>query len=443
MQPTSSDNSLTSTKQTRGYRVLLLGGGGREHALATAISQSPLCAALFVAPGNPGTALIATNLDLLPSNAEAVSAAIHQNQIDLVVCGPEEPLVNGLADRLRDEYGHQKLLFFGPGASGARLEGSKDFSKQFMARHGIPTARYRTFTADQLGEGLDYLREHLLPVVLKADGLAAGKGVVICTTIDEACETLTDMLIKQRFGTAGSRVVVEEFLQGIEMSAFVITDGCDYLLLPEAKDYKRVGEGDIGLNTGGMGAVSPVPFADAEFMARVEERIIRRTLNGLQAEKIPYTGFVFFGLMKVGDDPYVIEYNVRMGDPETEVVVPRIESDLLHHLMAACTGELRGERLVSSPQTACTVMLVSGGYPGDYPRGITIYGDTHQPLTYHAGTRQTSDGSLQTAGGRVLAVGALGAHVSEARQKAYARVQSLHFEGSYFRRDIGLDLLSL
>jgi len=437
-----SDMQPTSTEQTQGYRVLLLGGGGREHALATALSQSPHCAALFVAPGNPGTALIATNLDLIPSKSEAVSAAIHQNQIDLVVCGPEEPLVNGLADRLRDEFGHEELLFFGPGASGARLEGSKDFSKQFMARHGIPTARYRTFTDDQLQEGLEYLSSHPLPVVLKADGLAAGKGVVICSTSAEACDTLTDMLVNRRFGAASSRVVVEEFLQGIEMSAFVITDGRDYLLLPEAKDYKRVGERDTGLNTGGMGAISPVPFAHTEFMVRVEERVIRRTLRGLQAENIPYTGFIFFGLMKVGDDPYVIEYNVRMGDPETEVVVPRIQSDLLQHLVAACKGELQAEYIETNPQTACIVMLVSGGYPGEYPRGFTIYGNTQRPLTYHAGTRRADDGSLQTAGGRVLAVGAMGADVSEARLKAYKRVQELCFEGVYFRRDIGLDLLT-
>ena len=433
----------TSTINNTRYRVLLLGGGGREHALATAISRSPHCSALFVAPGNPGTASIATNLDLAPSNAEAVSLAIHQNQIDLVVCGPVEALVNGLADRLRDEFGHHALLFFGPGAIGARLEGSKDFSKQFMARHRFPTARYRTFTADQLQEGLEYLRNHPLPVVLKADGLAAGKGVVICHTSEVACETLNDMLIHLRFGTAGARVVVEEFLQGIEMSAFVITDGRDYLLLPEAKDYKRVGDGDEGPNTGGMGAVSPVPFADTEFMARVEERVIRRTLLGLQAENIPYTGFVFFGLMKVGDDPYVIEYNVRMGDPETEVVVPRIQSDLLQHMVAACLGRIQDERIVTNPLTACTVMLVSGGYPGDYPRGLPIYGDTHQPLTYHAGTRLTADGlELRTAGGRVLAVGALGEDLAEARARAYERVQGFCFEGVYYRRDIGLDLLA-
>jgi phosphoribosylamine--glycine ligase len=432
----------TSTEIKPSYRVLLLGGGGREHALATALSRSPHCSALFVAPGNPGTAIIATNLDLLPSNAEAVSLAIHQKHIDLVVCGPEEPLVNGLADRLRDEFGHKALLFFGPGASGARLEGSKDFSKQFMARHGIPTARYRTFTAAQLQEGLEYLGNHPLPVVLKADGLAAGKGVVICNTSEEACETLTDMLINLRFGTAGARVVVEEFLSGIEMSAFVITDGRDYLLLPEAKDYKRVGEGDTGPNTGGMGAVSPVPFADTAFMARVEERIIRRTLMGLQAENIPYTGFVFFGLMKVVDDPYVIEYNVRMGDPETEVVVPRIQSDLLRHLVAACLGKLDAERVATDTRTACTVMLVSGGYPGDYPRGLPIYGDTHRPFTYHAGTRLTAEGALQTAGGRVLAVGAMGEDLAEARARAYERVQGFCFEGVYYRHDIGLDLLT-
>jgi phosphoribosylamine--glycine ligase len=311
-----------------------------------------------------------------------------------------------------------------------------------MARHGIPTARYRTFTAVQLGEGLEYLREHPLPVVLKADGLAAGKGVVICATAQDACNTLTDMLINQRFGVAGSRVVVEEFLQGIELSVFVITDGRDYLLLPEAKDYKRVGEGDTGPNTGGMGAISPVPFADTEFMARVEERVIRRTLSGLQVENIPFIGFIFFGLMKVGDNPFVIEYNVRMGDPETEVVVPRIESDLLHHLVAACRGKLQGECLQTKPQTACTVMLVSGGYPGDYPKGFTIEGDTLQALTYHAGTRRDNNGILQTAGGRVLAVGALGANVSEARLKAYESVQNLWFEGVYYRRDIGIDLLT-
>lgn len=421
--------------------VLLLGSGGREHAFVWKLRQSPLCGKLFVAPGNAGTALLAENVVLNPNDATAVGAFVKANNIQLVISGPEEPLVRGVADKLKADPELQHLLFFGPGAQGAQLEGSKDFSKRFMARHAIPTAAYQTFTRESLAEGLAYLDAHALPIVLKADGLAAGKGVVICTDRQEAKAEFRAMIEELKFGEASAKVVVEQFLAGIELSVFAITDGQNYLLLPEAKDYKRIGEGDTGLNTGGMGAVSPVPFADAVFMQKVEERIVKPTIAGLAAEGIPYTGVVFFGLIKVGGDPFVIEYNARMGDPETEVVFPRLKSDLLAHIVAACEGRLSAEQVETDSRAACTVMLVSGGYPGDYAKGKRIAGleKVTESLVFHAGTKAEGPDVL-SHGGRVLALTSYGNTQAEALAKSYASAESIHFDGMYFRRDIGFDL---
>jgi len=421
--------------------ILLLGSGGREHAFVWKLRQSALCNKLFVAPGNAGTALLAENVDLNPNDAVAVAAFVKANKIKLVISGPEEPLVRGLADQLKADPDLKDLLFFGPGAMGAQLEGSKDFSKRFMARHGIPTAAYQTFTRESLTEGLAYLDKHSLPIVLKADGLAAGKGVVICTDRDEAKAEFRAMIEELKFGEASAKVVVEQFLSGIELSVFAITDGKEYLLLPEAKDYKRIGEGDTGLNTGGMGAISPVPFADATFMQKIEERIVKPTIAGLAAEGIPYTGVVFFGLIRVGDDPFVIEYNARMGDPETEVVFPRLKSDLLEHIVAACEGRLASQMVETDARAACTVMLVSGGYPGDYAKGKAISGlDTmSETLVFHAGTKAEA-GQVLTNGGRVLALTSYGATHAEALEQSYATARQVQFEGMYYRRDIGFDI---
>ncbi len=422
--------------------ILILGAGGREHAFAWKIRQSPRCGQLYVAPGNAGTAAIATNEPIAVTDFDAISALVLERRIDLVLVGPEEPLVRGIRDHFRSRPDLAHVLLVGPDASGARLEGSKDWAKAFMRKNDIPTAGAATFTAETLSEGLGYLRTHPLPVVLKADGLAAGKGVVIAPSHEEAEATLRDMLGGQ-FGEASRKVVVEEFLAGIELSVFVLTDGRDYVLLPEAKDYKRVGEADTGPNTGGMGAVSPVPFADVDFLARVDERIVKPTVAGLQSAGMDYVGFLFIGLMNVGGDPYVIEYNVRMGDPETEVVLPRLRSDLVTLLEAAARKELAGVQPEVDPHTAVTVMLVSGGYPGPYAKGkpMTSLEGTEGVISFHAGTK-LADNGVVTDGGRVMALTALGATIEEAAGKARAAAEKVDFEGKYFRRDIGMDLLA-
>ena len=425
--------------------ILILGSGGREHALAWKIRQSPLCTRLFVAPGNAGTAETAVNVPVSANDFDGVMDLVRRENIGLVVVGPEEPLVRGIRDAFEQQADLSHVLLVGPGQAGAQLEGSKDFSKRFMQRHYIPTARYRTFTAEQLEEGLEYIDDQPLPIVLKADGLAAGKGVIIAQTYREAHQTLTDMLAHAKFGEASQRVVIEEFLEGIELSVFVLTDGRSYKILPEAKDHKRVGEGDTGPNTGGMGAVSPVSFADKSFMRKVEERIVRPTVRGLQAEEISYVGFIFLGLISVKGEPYVIEYNARLGDPETEVVVPRIHSDLVELLVATARGTLDQVRLQTVPRVATTVMLVSGGYPGDYQKGKTIteVNKAENVLVFHAGTRSDGNGKLFTDGGRVMALTAFGADIRQAVAKSNQAAERIQWDGKYYRKDIGLDLLKI
>ncbi|GGK58191.1 phosphoribosylamine--glycine ligase [Rufibacter glacialis] len=424
--------------------VLIIGAGGREHALAWKISQSPYCERIFVAPGNAGTAQIATNVDISTTNFEELAKFATDFNIMMLVVGPEDPLVAGIVDYFAERDYLQHILVVGPQKAGAQLEGSKDFSKQFMLKHGIPTAQYQTFTATTFDQALAYLQQHTYPVVLKADGLAAGKGVVIAQNYDEASEAITGMLKNNQFGSAGSKVVVEQFLQGIELSAFILTDGQDYVLLPEAKDYKRIGEGDTGLNTGGMGAISPVPFADKAFMDKVRERVILPTLQGLRQEGIHYSGFLFIGLMNTNGDPYVIEYNVRLGDPETEAILPRIKSDLFELFKALHDHELGQFQLEVDPRSATTIFLVSGGYPGDYEKGKEIKGlETALPentLCFQAGTKQTEEGHVVNDGGRVIAVTGLGQDMEEALAKANAAAAQITWEGRNFRRDIGFDL---
>lgn len=412
--------------------------------MAWKIRQSPQCTQLFVAPGNAGTASVAQNIPVKADDLAGIEKVCREKQVDLVVVGPEVPLVAGLRDHLEKQPDLGHVMMVGPGQSGARLEGSKDFSKQFMQRHGIPTAKARTFTEGELAEGLAYLERCNMPIVLKADGLAAGKGVIICQTLEEAKASLTDMLSNHLFGEASARVLVEEFLTGIELSVFILTDGESYVLLPEAKDYKRIGEKDSGPNTGGMGAVSPVPFADAAFMQKVTTRIILPTLKGLTEEGVPYRGFIFFGLIQVNGEPMVIEYNARMGDPETEAVIPRIKSDLVELLIACAKGNMKDCRIVISQDTTVTVMMVSGGYPGDYEKGKVISGlsPTSEALLFHAGTKASASGILSD-GGRVMAVTGQGPSIEIARQAAYQAMSSLSFEQAYFRRDIGVDLLSV
>ena len=423
--------------------ILLLGSGGREHAFAWKISQSPLCDALFVAPGNAGTAEIATNLPFAFTDFGATAAAIRDHKIDLLLVGPEEPLVKGIVDYLRQQPDLSALRIIGPDAQGAQLEGSKDFSKSFMQRHGIPTATYQTFTAGTLTEGLAYVESHPLPIVLKADGLAAGKGVIIAETVAEAQNTLRAMLSEGKFGEAGNKVVVEQFLKGIELSVFVLTDGVNYKILPEAKDYKRIGEGDTGPNTGGMGAVSPVVFATEGFMRKVEDKVVKPTLAGLQQEGIRYVGFIFVGLMNTKSEPVVIEYNARMGDPETEVVLPRIQTDLVELLVAAADGELNKVNLQVSPQTAVTTVLVSGGYPGVYEKGkvVSAFSDQVEEVTvFHAGT-VALNGQVVTNGGRVLAITALANSLENAVRRSQEAARTVQFDGKQYRKDIGLDLI--
>ncbi len=422
--------------------ILLLGSGGREHALANAISKSPSCSKLWIAPGNAGTSTCGRNVAISSTDFSAVASFCVENEVQLVVVGPEEPLVKGITDFFSADDRLSQIPVIGPTAAGARLEGSKDFAKSFMLRHGIPTAAYGSFTAASLSAGYDFLTTLHPPYVLKADGLAAGKGVLILDRLEDAKQELEAMLQHAKFGAASSTVVIEEFLHGIELSVFVLTDGEHYKILPAAKDYKRIGEGDQGLNTGGMGAVSPVPFADADFMKTVEQRIVRPTVEGLKKDGIGYRGWIFIGLMNMDGNPKVIEYNVRMGDPETEVVFPRIQSDVVELLSATGNGTLDQHELRIDPRTALTVMMVSGGYPEEYEKGKVITGldRVSGSMVFHAGTSTDKDGNIITNGGRVLAVTSLGADLAEAQATSYASIREIAFDGSYFRRDIGKDL---
>ena len=423
-------------------RILLLGSGGREHALAWKMLQSPLCEKLFVAPGNAGTAAIATNLFLNPTDFEAVKNTVLQEKIDLVVLGPEDPLVKGIYDFFKADNLLAAIPVIGPSKVGAQLEGSKEFAKEFLVRHQIPTAGYASFTKETVEAGCQFLESLQPPYVLKADGLAAGKGVLILQDLKEAQAEVRLMLVNEKFGAASSKVVIEEFLDGIELSCFVLTDGKSYKILPTAKDYKRIGEGDTGLNTGGMGAVSPVPFADAVLMEKIETRIVKPTVAGLQQEGIEYKGFIFIGLINVQGEPIVIEYNVRMGDPETEVVIPRIQSDLVAIFQAVAEQKLNEIDLIIDPRTATTVMLVSGGYPEDYTKGMPISGleIVTDSLVFHAGTA-LKDGQVVSNGGRVLAVTSYGNSFQEALKKSYQNIDKLHFDTMYYRKDIGFDLI--
>lgn len=421
--------------------ILVLGSGGREHTFAHMIAKSDRCKQLFVAPGNAGTAAIATNIDLSVTDFLAIKSCVLENDIDMVVVGPEDPLVQGIANFFADDKHLKHVQLIGPSKRGALLEGSKERAKEFMLRHNIPTAAYASFTNESLGAGKQFLETLKAPYVLKADGLAAGKGVLIIDDLNEAKQELENMLAHQKFGDASATVVIEEFLDGIELSVFVLTDGKHYKLLPTAKDYKRIGEGDKGLNTGGMGAISPVPFADEVLMQKIEERIVQPTVRGLKEEDIDYRGFIFIGLIKVGDEPYVIEYNVRMGDPETEVVLPRITSDLVDLLEATFEKQLDVCNLAIDDRAAATIMLVSGGYPEAYDKGKEISGlsDVEDSILFHAGTA-IKEGKVMTNGGRVIAVTSMHDDYKEAIKKSYQNIEKLSFDRMYYRTDIGFDL---
>ena len=424
--------------------ILVLGSGGREHALTWKIAQSPKCERLFVAPGNAGTNEIAQNIHLSVGDFEGIYHCIIENHIDLVVVGPEDPLVQGIREFLMGKEDLHDLLIVGPGKEGAKLEGSKDYSKEFMQRNGIPTADYKTFNKETVEQGIEFLKTLSPPYVLKADGLAAGKGVIISEDLEEASAALTEMIVQSKFGDASKEVLVEEFLSGIEVSVFVLTDGKDYVLLPEAKDYKRIGEGDTGLNTGGMGAISPVPFADEVFMKKVKDTIINPTISGLNKEGIDYKGFIFFGLINVGGEPFVIEYNVRMGDPETQAVIPRIKSDLVDLLVATASGKLKSCEIEFSDEVASTVVMVAGGYPEAYEKGNEIAGlkKNQEALVFHAGTKLVED-KVVSNGGRVLAITGMGKDMNTALSKAYNTIDNISWKDVYCRFDIGKDLLNL
>lgn len=423
-------------------RILLLGSGGRENALAWKLSQSPRCESLFIAPGNAGTSQFGTNLNFSVTDFESIKKACIDNKIDMVVVGPEEPLVKGVTDFLISSSSLKNLDVIGPGKAGAQLEGSKAFAKAFMMRHNIPTAAYREFTLDNYTAGIEYLKNHSLPIVLKADGLAAGKGVVICENHLEAIAEFELMIQRAKFGEAGKKVVVEQFLKGIEISVFVLTDGKNYVLLPEAKDYKRAGEGDTGPNTGGMGAVSPVPFVDEVLMKKIEDKVIRPTVEGLKKEGLEYRGFIFFGFMIVDDEPYMIEYNCRMGDPETEVVIPRLKNDLVELLNAVSNQELDKVKIETDPRTVCTVVAVSGGYPGDYTKGLEINGlgdiNPEDSMLFHMGTT-IKDGKVVTNGGRVFCITSYGRSIFDAVEISKEEMQKVTFKGMAYRNDIGYE----
>ncbi|MBO7249157.1 MAG: phosphoribosylamine--glycine ligase [Bacteroidales bacterium] len=421
--------------------VLVLGSGGREHALSWKIAQSDKLGKLYCLPGNPGTAEVADNIAGSATDFAKVKEVVIEKGINMVVVGPEEPLVRGICDYFAADKELKDVMFIGPDKLGATLEGSKDFAKEFMVKNGVPTARYESFGKGDEEKAREFMKSLTPPYVLKADGLAAGKGVLIIDDLDEAMAELAQMF-SGKFGDAGNTVVIEQFLKGIEASCFVLTDGKDYLLLPEAKDYKRIGEGDKGLNTGGMGAVSPVPFYTEEFKSKVEERIVKPTIKGLADIGAKYCGFIFIGLMNCGGDPYVIEYNVRMGDPETEAVMTRIDSDFLGHLVAAAKGELASEKMVYSPKTALTCVQVSGGYPEGYAKGYEICGldDVKEAIVFHAGT-SVKDGKVVTSGGRVLAITALGETIPATREKLFTEVAKVTYTDKYFRSDIGLDVM--
>ena len=422
--------------------ILIIGSGGREHTLAWKIKQSPLCSKLFIAPGNAGTALCGTNLSMAVSDFDGIAAACLANAIDMILVGPEEPLVKGIYDFFKNKKGFRNLKIIGPSKAAAQLEGSKAFAKAFMQRHNIPTAAYGEFTADKYREGVEYIKSQWPPIVLKADGLAAGKGVLICMNHLEAAAEFELMLLQSKFGEAGKKVVVEEFLKGIELSMFVLTDGENYVLLPEAKDYKRIGEADAGLNTGGMGAVSPLPFITEDFLKKVKEKIIEPTIAGLKKDKLDYKGFIFFGLMNDDGEPKVIEYNCRLGDPETEVVIPRIKNDLVELLMATAEQKLHEIKIETDDRAVATVVAVSGGYPGDYEKGKVIIG-LQEPvlensIIFHSGTMQQGD-DIVTNGGRVLAVTSYGENITEAVEQSNYVMEQLDFEDMYYRSDIGFE----
>lgn len=418
--------------------ILLIGAGGREHALSWKLTQSKFCNKLFIAPGNAGTVQHGQNVPISVHDFPSLQHFIVTNHIELLIVGPEDPLVNGIADYFNHHL--PDLHVVGPQSTGARLEGSKNFSKEFMLRHHIPTAAYATFTLDTINNGLEYISTHSLPIVLKADGLAAGKGVVICNTREEAKTVFIDMIVKKQFGEASSKVVVEEFLTGIEISVFVVTDGSEYKIIGNAKDYKRIGVGDIGPNTGGMGCISPVPFADEAFMKKVQSQIIEPTISGLRSENIPYRGFIFFGLIKVGDKPYVIEYNCRLGDPETEVVLPRLENDLVELLCSLFDGSLKEQKIKYVQKSAATVVAVSQGYPGAYNNGLAISlpQSFQTSIVFHAGTKMVLN-ELQTNGGRVLAVTSFGNTIKEAAALSNGLLENIAFDGMYYRNDIGYE----